>query len=350
MVQPVLVRQARNGIIESEHRGSVVVADVAGRIRMKVGDPDVAVLLRSAVKPFGAVALVDAGGIEAFGLSTGELAVICSSHAGEDIHAKAIRAILRRASIPETALACGVDGTPQDAQTAARLARARETPGLARHMCSGQHAGFLLLSRINGWSLEEYWLDDHPSQRAFRSAVARCFGVPESSLVAGIDGCGIATFAFPLRDVARAYALLADPGAVPPDDGRRGVTASLTRVRDAMLASPQLVSGTHDRLPTELMEAVPGSLISKIGVEALRGMAILPGSPAANGQALGVAVKIADGDPSERALSAVTVATLADLGVLSAGAQLRLDRYLRPRAVDSHGRLAGEAVADIRLA
>ena len=41
-----------------------------------------------------------------------------------------------------------------------------------------------------------------------------------------IDGCGVETYAFPLREVARAYAMLADPGALsgqgPAQRGRAG--------------------------------------------------------------------------------------------------------------------------------
>ena len=54
---PILVRQMRNGIEESVHRGDIVEADAAGRIIRQLGDPDRLVTLRSTVKPFGVVAL-----------------------------------------------------------------------------------------------------------------------------------------------------------------------------------------------------------------------------------------------------------------------------------------------------
>jgi hypothetical protein len=85
------------------------------------------------------------------------------------------------------------------------------------------------------------------------------------------------TFAFPLRDVARAYAFLADPTGVPASDARSAVAEPLTRIRDAMLAYPEMVAGRHDRLDTSLMKAVPGRLVSKSGMEALRGVAMLAG-------------------------------------------------------------------------
>ena len=89
---PILVRQVRNGIEESVHRGDIVEADASGRIIRQLGDPDRIVTLRSTVKPFGVVALIEAGGIEAFDLEPAEIAIMGSSHSGEDIHVRTLQA------------------------------------------------------------------------------------------------------------------------------------------------------------------------------------------------------------------------------------------------------------------
>ena len=70
---PILVRQIRNGIEESVHRGDIVEVDATGRVIRALGDVERLVTLRSTVKPFGLVALVEAGGIEAFDLEPAEL-------------------------------------------------------------------------------------------------------------------------------------------------------------------------------------------------------------------------------------------------------------------------------------
>src|SRR4029079_7709922 len=69
---PVLVRHVRNGIEESLHRGDIVEPDATGRLIRSVGDPDRVVTLRSTVKAFGVVALIEAGGIEAVDLERPE--------------------------------------------------------------------------------------------------------------------------------------------------------------------------------------------------------------------------------------------------------------------------------------
>src|SRR4029077_14145797 len=134
--------------------------------------------------------LLEAGGVAAFDLSSAEIALMASSHSGEDLHVRTLQGLYRRAGVSQTVLACGAEGMPLDALTAARLARDGERPSPLRHMCSGQHSVFILLSRLRNWHLETYWHADHPAHEAYRSAVARAYGVPAASLRTAIDGCG----------------------------------------------------------------------------------------------------------------------------------------------------------------
>jgi L-asparaginase II len=338
--------------VESVHRGDIVEADASGRLIRQLGDPDRIVTLRSTVKPLGLLALIEAGGIDAFDLEPAEIAIMASSHSGEDIHVRTIQAVFRRAGVSQGLFACGNEGMPLDALTAARLARDGEKASPIRHMCSGQHAVSLLLSRLRGWELETYWQSHHPAQVAYRGAVARAYGTTPDKLRTAIDGCGVETYAFRLREVAQAYAMLADPGALPAKDPRSALAPALTLIRDAMLANPEMIGGRHDRLDTSLMKAAPARLVSKSGMEALRAIAILPGSRVGtNGtSASGMAVKIEDGDGHERGTWAASVEALRQAGVLDGQALRVLARYHRPTTLDPHGRVGGEAVAEFELA
>jgi L-asparaginase II len=348
----MLARQMRNGIEESIHRGDIVEADAAGRIIRQLGDPDRLVTLRSTVKPFGLLALIEAGGIAAFDLEPAEIAIMASSHSGEDLHVRTLQGLYRRSGVSQSFLACGSEGAPLDALTAARLARDGEKAGPVRHMCSGQHTVSLLLSRLRGWDPLEYWKPNHPSQIAYRAAVAQAYGTTPAKLQTAIDGCGVETYAFHLREVARAFAMLAEPSAVPADDPRSALAASLKTIRDAMLANPEMVAGRHDRLDTSLMKAAPGRLVSKAGMEALRGVAILPGPRNGSGEAgpTGMAIKIEDGDGYDRGTWAATVEALRQAGVLDGGALRDLARYHRPVVLDPHGRIGAETIAEFELA
>jgi L-asparaginase II len=352
IVPPVLVRQVRNGTVESVHRGDIVEVDAAGRMLHVLGDPDRVVMLRSTAKPLGLVSLLRAGGMQEFDLTPEELAVMASSHSGEDVHVRTIQALYRRVGIPQGILACGSEGMPLDALTAARLARDGERPSPLRHMCSGQHSVLILLAKLGGWELETYWREEHPAHIAYRDGVAAAYAVAPERMRTSIDGCGILTYAFPLREVARAYAILADPSALPADDPRTALAGHLATVRDAMLAHPELVAGTRDRLDTSVMKAAAGRVISKSGMEALRGIAILPGQRAggADSAATGMAIKIEDGDGYDRGTWAASVEALRQAGVLEGQALRVLARFHRPPYADPHGRLAAEAIADFELA
>jgi L-asparaginase II len=351
-VPPVLVRQVREGVVESVHRGDIVEADVTGRLLRVIGDPDRVAFLRSTVKPFGLIALLRAGGRREFDLTGEELAILASSHSGEDVHVRTIQALYRRVGIAQAMLTCGTEGMPLDALTAARLARDGERPSPLRHMCSGQHSVFLLLAKLGDWDPETYWQPEHPAHVAYRDAVAAAFGVSPERLVQGTDGCGLLTYAFPLREIAKAYAMLADPSAIPDGDRRAVLAPHLAAVRDAMMAYPELVAGTRERLDTSLMKAVGGRLVSKSGMEALRGVGILrgPRGSASGVPASGMAIKIEDGDGYDRGTWAASVEALRQAGVLEGQALRVLARYHRPPTLDPHGRVAAEAIPEFELA
>jgi L-asparaginase II len=215
-------------------------------------------------------------------------------------------------------------------------------------MCSGQHASMLLLCRINDWPFEEYWRPDHPVQRLYAATVARAFSTSPEMLIVSTDACGVPTYAVPLHEVARAYAMLADPAAIPKVDSRSSLADALCRIRDVMMANPEMVAGSRNRLDTSVMKAAPGRILAKGGAEGLRGFAVLAGPDRAF--ASGIAIKIEDGGGFERAVSAASVETLRQAGALDPAALRALGRYHRPVALDPRGATVGEAVAEFDLA
>ncbi|MCY7418175.1 MAG: asparaginase [Chloroflexi bacterium] len=346
---PVLVEVHRGTIVESRHRGHVVQVAASGEVERAIGDPEVPVTLRSAVKPFALVALIESGAADDLGLSDPELAVMAASHMGEDKHVRTLQAVFRRAGLSQSMLACGSVGMPMDKVTAMRLARDGEAPGPIRHQCSGFHAASLLLSRFSDWSLDDYDQPEHPSQFAVRTAVAKVFGVEVDELDTAVDDCGLGTYAFPLVDVARAYALLADPTAAS-DTVRVALAPALTRVRDAMTSAPEMVGGTEGSLDTMLMQQLAGKVVSKGGAEGLRGIGILPGARGSGRPAMGIAVRIEDGDGFARANRAVTMEALTQLGIVDERARRALSAQHRPVTRSLAGDIVAETIPDFQLA
>jgi L-asparaginase II len=345
---PVLVEIRRGPIVESRHRGHVVQVNAAGDVEWGIGDPDVVVSMRSSVKPFGVAALVEAGGIDAFNLTEPELAVMAASHNGEDAHVRTVQAMLRRAGLSQSLLACGTEDAPADSMTAARLARDGESPSSIRHMCSGFHTSSLLLSRMKGWSLPDYWQADHPSQLAVRDVVSRVFQTKPANLVTAIDACGVPTYAFPLAAIARAYAYLADPESAPA--GASSLVPALTRIRDAMVGTPEMVGGTRESSDTEIMRARAGQIVCKGGAEGLRGIGLFAGARGDGSAAAGVAVKIEDGDLTGRANRSASIEALGQLRALDADALERLNLLHRQPLRDPRRLEIGQVVPTFQLA
>jgi L-asparaginase II len=323
---PVLVEVQRGDTVESRHRGHIVGLGSNGKLAAAMGAPTTEVFLRSTVKPFGVVTLIESGAADEFELTDDELAIMCASHTGEDKHVRTLQAIFRRASVTQALLECGTEGVPVDARTAARLARDGEKPGPLRHGCSGFHAASILLSAYADWPLEGYNAPLHPSQLAMRETVATIFGYAPDAIVVATDNCGVLTYRVTLAEMAQAYLLLADPTGPAADETRAAFAPALTRVRDAMMAAPEMVGGTYDNLDTELMRRRPGRLVAKAGADGLRaiGLVATDGAPAG-----AIVIKIEDGDLSRRAIRAASVEALAQAGVFD-------DRDLRLLAEDHH--------------
>ncbi len=270
------------------------------------------------------------------------MAVMAASHAGEDRHVRLVQAALRTGGLTRDVLQCGVH-PPFDGETAQRLARDGEPLNELRHNCSGKHAAMALHAKAAGWDVETYWEPDHPCQVLARDVVAAVSGIPVRQVGTATDGCGVVSFAIPLTAAARAYAHLADPTSLSRTKGvEPALVEALTRIRDAMLAYPELISGERRQFDTDLMRAAPGRLVAKGGAEGLRCVGLLPDALGPGKPATGVAVKIEDGDGSRRAGPVATCEALRQIGFLGEAEMAALEHHASPAVVDMpRGELVG---------
>jgi L-asparaginase II len=345
-VARLLVEVTRGDRVESRHRGSVAVVAPDGTLIGSVGDPDEFIYLRSSAKPFQVAPFVASGRFDAFNFPSPieSLAIMAASHAGEDRHVRTVQAVLRAGGLTREVLACGA-AAPSDVETAQRLVRDGEPPSAIRHNCSGKHAGMALHAKAAGWPVETYWDPDHPIQQLALETVATLSDTPVARIATATDGCGVVTFGMPLRALALAHARLADPSGVA--EPLRG---ALTRIRDAMMAHPELIAGERRELDTALMRATAGSVVSKGGAEGVQAVGILAGARGAGSGAAGLAIKIEDGDRARRGRNVVTIAALRQLGVLDDEAIVRLADYASPPILDPRGAPSGEVRPAFTLA
>ncbi|MGA9277903.1 asparaginase [Ilumatobacter sp.] len=286
---PVAVA-TRSGVDESLHFGAGAIVAADRSIEHSIGDPELQIYPRSALKPFQASAMVRAG----LDLPSRLLAVACASHSGEERHLAAVLEILELHGLGVDDLANTPD-RPYGTSARRAATAAGVGPSALQQNCSGKHAAMLATCRVNDWPIDSYLDLDHPLQVAIHVETDRLAGRSGGSVShVGIDGCGAPTHLMPVVDVARAFATLQHERSA---------------VVKAMTAEPGLVGGV-DRDVTRWMEAVPG-LIAKEGASGVMALALEDGRCAA--------LKVSDG--SDAARRAVTTEMLRVLGVDVDGAQ-----------------------------
>jgi L-asparaginase II len=312
--------------VESVHRGSVVVADCAGKVVALAGE-DGELFLRSSAKPFQALAPVASGGPDRFGFGSRELALFSSSHNGERMHVELGRSILERLGLDDSDLDCGVH-PPIEPAALASLYRLGGHPGPLHNNCSGKHLGMLTLDRFRGWPIAGYIQREHPVQQEIFRILGALLGRDPASIPFATDGCGVPTARVSQREQARLFALLANPEALPEE-----FRQAAGRIAQAMAQHPELIAGTG-RMNTHLLQATGDALVAKTGAEGSVGVGI-------RGRGLGISIKVADG--SSRALGPVLAALLSGLGLLGdePGAEFRA-RYLPVPVTNARGERVGE--------
>ena len=326
-----LTAVTRGGVVESVHVGSVAVVDRHGRLLYSAGDPQALTFTRSALKPLQALPFVAGGGIERFGYSKPQVALLCASHSGEPRHVEAAADMLARAGNTVDDLQCGAHA-PTFYELRGELPPPPPYSPLG-HNCSGKHSGMLAYCVQCGHAKDDYVAFDHPLQQAIRRAVATFTATPEERLVAGVDGCSAPNYAVPLAGLAQAFARLA-ASDVDADYGRAPKVLA-----DAMTAHPEMVSGEH-RNDLALTRAGRGDWVTKVGAEGVQAIGI-------RSRGWGIAIKVADGN--QRGLHPATVAVLDQLGLLDPAAATQLARWGRPSIKNYRGIVTGDIRATVVL-
>ncbi|HYX81920.1 MAG TPA: asparaginase [Gemmatimonadales bacterium] len=302
------VESHRGSYQESRHTVHVAVVDSAGRLLASAGNPDLVTFWRSAAKPFQAMPLVQDGVVERVGLTARDLALACASHSSEPAQVALVREFLQRIGCSERDLMCGPHRPLSEA-----VAKDYEKRGLrltaVYSNCSGKHTGMLALARHHGWPTEFYARIEHPVQQRCLESVSAYTDVPAGDIRVAVDGCGVACFALPLRNMALAYTRLDGP------------------ILESMTVHPELVAG-EGRPCTDIMRAHPGRVVTKVGAEGVYSAVLLR-------EGLGVALKVEDGHSVASALAMAAV--LTELGL-----KPQPDSLVNKPITNSRGEVVGE--------
>jgi L-asparaginase II len=327
---PILVEVTRGSLVESGHRGAIAIADAGGKLVLGLGNVTRAIFPRSAVKAMQALPLIESGAADTFGLGEAELAVACASHSGEAIHVAAVRALLAKAGLNESQLACGAHW-PIGERAMRDLLRAGKNPEAIHNNCSGKHAGMLATARRLGLAERGYEQPDHPVQEAIRRILSELCGVALERDAMGIDGCSVPSFALPLNALATGFARLGTGQGLAP-----ARAAALRRLMQACFAAPVLVAG-EGRLDTIVLRGLGPTVFVKGGAEGVHCAVVTE-------LGIGIAVKIDDG--AKRAAEMVLAVLLARL---VKGAEQNLAGHIEGEIHNCQGRKVGRVRASASL-
>jgi len=291
--RPLDVVLMRGGALESRHRVHAVVCDSSGKILHSWGDPAFNFFPRSSIKLIQAVSWVARGYDKKFSLGPAEMAIACGSHEAEPYHVEVVRRWLSLLSLTDQDLECGTH-EPYHRASARALAAKGELPCQIHNNCSGKHCGFLTACVAEGWPLKGYTNYDHPAQSMVREMMGEFLSLRVEALNWGIDGCGIPTYALPLRSLALAMARCADARSLGSE-----IQSAVSVISGAVADRPELIGGS-DSFSSKVVAETKGRVFAKVGAEGVYGVWI----PA---DGIGVAVKCEDGATrgSEAALTAI---------------------------------------------
>jgi len=261
----VLAEVTRGGVIESLHLGHLIILNSDGTTYLSKGSPELSFYPRSAVKSLQASAMLKAG----LTVSDEELAIVCASHSGNQIHIDLVTKMLADRGIPLSAMGNASDKPLGEKE---KITWGDKAGTQLTQNCSGKHAGMLITCQQNGWDLGTYLEMGHPLQIAIKNEIELLAG--EKVSTSTFDGCGAPLFAISLTGLAKTFSTLVKSN----DLVYKQIVTACTKY-------PELVAG-EGRLTTRMMRAVPG-LFMKEGAEGIEICALTDGRV--------IAMKIIDG-------------------------------------------------------
>ena len=175
---------------------------------------------------------------------------------------------------------------------------------------------------------------DHPLQQKILDYIAFMTDYPRKDILIGIDGCGVPVHGLPLYNMSLAYARLARPQGL--GEARE---ESCTRVARAMIANPEMVSGT-DGFCTKLMQVGRGKILAKGGAAGVYCVGIME-------EGIGITIKCEDG--ASRGREPAVVETLSQLNYLPANQVDELKDFHRPENINHRREKCGEVRPVFRL-
>ncbi|MDH5722644.1 MAG: asparaginase [Alphaproteobacteria bacterium] len=314
-IDPIKVDVTRGNTTESSHLVHAIIMDKDGKPLREWGDMERIISPRSTLKPLQTLAFVESGAIEAFGLSSEEIALTCASHNAEKIHIEKVKNWLNKIGLKVSDMECGGHLSLNEGR-AHEMIKTSEKICALHSDCSGKHMGMLSTAKHMGYDIKDYVSLEHPVQKEIYRIISEMTEYDLSKGHSGTDGCSAPNPAIPLKYLALGFSKFMNPGKLSEERAK-----SCETILDAMSSHPYILGG-KERFCTALGEVSNGNIIGKLGAEGNYLCFI-------RDKGLTIYLKAEDG-VLERATYPALGALLNELDVLTPKADKALKKFTRP--------------------
>ncbi len=330
----LLVEVTRSGLVESRHYGHIAVVDDNGRILYYAGNPYITTYTRSSAKPVQTLEVILSKTSERYKFSENEIAIMCASHYGEEIHRKTVQSILNKIGLDKSNLKCGII-PPLDESIAYNTAYNNIKFDQLHHDCSGKHAGMLAVCTHKGYDINTYKNLGHPLQKSIKEHVKYIYNISDNDMVIGVDGCDVPLYGMPLYKMAHGFARFTNPDKLNSEYQR-----AVKQIFNSMNAYPEMIAGSNG-FCTELIKNSHGKLIGKLGAEGIYCIGI-------KDRRIGIALMIEDGSIT-RPISTTAIKILEDLQLIDKDEIKALHKFKIRNNLNSVNRKVGEVKGIFKL-
>lgn len=248
----LLVEYVRDGLVEQEHYGFIVLSDKNRAFDFTGDAKNYPFYLRSCAKPLQASLIIAYGMDKFYHMTEDEIALCCASHAGEEIHVNTAMRLLKKIDLDESYLKCGLH-KPLSKTEQAKMLQSGASVNILQNNCSGKHIMMLGLCKMKNWDLKTYDSPDHPLQKAIKEKITKlCHLTKEYPITT--DGCGVPIMSMPLTNMLHGYLNVF-------------CNREYEKIKNAFLNHPYIIGG-EDRTDTKIIENSKG-IIAKVGAGGL---------------------------------------------------------------------------------
>ena len=333
----ILIKIYRGNLVENIYQGDIAIVNTRGKITFSVGDSEKITYWRSAAKPIQVMPVIYSGAADKYKLTEKEIAILTSSHSGEDEHIKLIYSILDKISLDERNLLCGA--YPAFRKTTNNsLIQDKTNAKPIYNPCSGKHVAQLILCKYYGWRINDYYKLKHPVQQMILDIVAKMTEYPKEEIYLGVDGCGVPVFGLPIKNMSYAYARMVNWKNLFPE-----YQQAAKRIVMSMIRNPKIVGGTG-RFDTDLIRISEGKLLAKSGADGVFCIGVRNNN---NNKGIGITIKMESGNM--KFLPMVAIQVLSQLKILSKEKLTQLEKYCPSWVKNYRNEKVGTFISDFKL-